>query len=110
MRQYCHFKYCKLVREEKECAVELIGHQRVKANECVYGESDRKSKEQFINGNNDDMTAIIRANHDKKTNEATSDQVLCWAKRVDAQRGQKTMHDTSKESSGFDMVKKSKQN
>ena len=39
-----------------------MGHLRIKANECCYKEKDRKLKEQFINGMNDDdmMTKVIR--------------------------------------------------
>ena len=38
-----------------------MGHLRIKANECKYKERDRRLKEQFINGINDDdmMTEII---------------------------------------------------
>ena len=39
-----------------------MGNLRIKANECVYKDKDRRIKEQFINSMNDDdmMAEIIR--------------------------------------------------
>ena len=53
-------QYCKSVKENKN-AEDWIGHLRVRANECEYKEEDRRLKEQFINGINDDdlVTEII---------------------------------------------------
>ena len=50
----------------------MKGHLRIKANEYGYKEKDRKLKEQFIDGINDNdmMTEIIRElTAIKKTNE-----------------------------------------
>ena len=51
-----------LVREEIESAEEWTGCITVKANQCEYKERDRRLKEQFVNGINDNymMTAKIR--------------------------------------------------
>ena len=51
--------------------------------------NDRQLKEQFINGINDNdmMIEILREwAAIKKTNELSSEQVLAWARRVEAQR------------------------
>ena len=56
------------------------------------------------------MTEITRNNCDKKTkNNITTDQVLSWTKAVEAQRTQKAIIYTMKDSREFDMVKKTKQ-
>ena len=60
-----------------------MGHLRIKASKYDYKEKDRRLKEQFINGINDEdmMTEIIRElTKIQKTNEVTSEQVLCWPK------------------------------
>ena len=52
------------------------------------------------------MTKVIRElTAMKTTSEITSEQVLCWAKRIEAQRVQKAMLETKKESKDFDTVK-----
>ena len=55
-------QYFKLVREEKHRAEEWMGYLKIKVKECTYEERDRRLKEQFINGVNDNdmMTEIIR--------------------------------------------------
>ena len=55
-------QYCKLVKEQSENAEEWMGHLRIKANEYRYKEKDRRLKEQFINGinNEDKMTELPR--------------------------------------------------
>ena len=56
----------------------------MKVNECKYKEKDRRLKEQFINGINDDkmMAEIIgELTTVKKTTEITSEQVIDWAIR-----------------------------
>ena len=52
-------QYCKLIREEKENTEEWMAWLRVKANEFVYIEKDRRFKEQFMNDINDDMMTEI---------------------------------------------------
>ena len=57
-----------------------MGHLRIKGNEFGYKEKDRRLKELFGNDINvDDMIAeIIRElTAIKKTNEITSEQVVC---------------------------------
>ena len=58
---------------------------KTKTKECWYKEKGRGPKEQFIKGINDAdtvmeiLTELITI---KKTNEITSEQVLCWVKRI----------------------------
>ena len=63
-----------------------MGLLKTKAKESGYKEKDRRLKEQFINGINDDNIAEIIGELIalKKTNEVTSKQVLAWARRVEA--------------------------
>ena len=71
---------------------ELIGHLRITASKCGYKGKDRRLKEQFINGINDGdmMTKIIgELTTIKKTNGITSEQVLHWAERLEAERPQR---------------------
>ena len=53
--------YCKLTREQNKNAEDWTGSLRIKTNECEYKDTDRRLKEQFINGINGDdtMTKII---------------------------------------------------
>ena len=70
-------QYFKLAREQNENVEEWIGCLWIKLNESDYKEKDRRLKEQFINGINDDdmMTEIIRELPTiKNTNEITSKQ------------------------------------
>ena len=86
-----------------------MGHLRGKVNEFEYRERERRLKEEFINdiSDNDRMTKIVkRTNCNKKINEKTSEQVLSWTKRVEAQRAQKAILDATKEKKGFDIRKK----
>ena len=66
-----------------------MGHMSVKANECEYKE--RKLKEQFINGINDYMMVEIKKelNMMEEINYIMNEMVLCWAKRVEAQKCKK---------------------
>ena len=47
-----------LTREQNENVEEWMGCLRIKANECGYKENDRRLKEQFKNGKNDDDIMI----------------------------------------------------
>ena len=61
-------------------------------SQCVHKEKDRRLKEQFINDINDDnmMTEILRKlTIIKGTNDLTIDQVLAWARRVEAPKFRK---------------------
>ena len=58
-------QHCKLIREQNTNDEEWMGCFRIRANEFGYKEKDRRLKEQFINGINDDdmMTGIIKKSH-----------------------------------------------
>ena len=77
------------------------------AVECNYRELDRQLKEQFIHGLNDRcmLEEIIKeltaANTD---DQITSEGVLAWAKRVEAQRAQAAVLNTITELRQFDKV------
>ena len=47
-------KYCKWIREENENAMKWMCYLRIKINKCGYRGKDRRIKEKFINGINDD--------------------------------------------------------
>ena len=66
----------------------------MKAVNCIYKEHDRRVTDQFINdlGNEVIIKEITREIIAlKDTNEVNSDQILMWAKRVEAQRVQKVL-------------------
>ena len=87
-------QYCKLIRQQSEQAEELVGYLRIKANKCGEKEKDRKLKEQFTNGINDDdmMTEIIRElTTIKKTKEVTCQQVFTRTRKVEIQRVQNAL-------------------
>ena len=44
----------------------------------------------------------------KKANEVTSEQILAWARRVEAQRAQKAITEATKEIKEFDSQEKSR--
>ena len=70
-----------------------------KANECSYKEKEDQ-KNSLGNGinNNGMVTAIIRKlTAMRKTNEITSEQVLCGARKVEVQTTQKLILDAIKE-------------
>ena len=67
-----------------------MGHLHIAAAECGYKEIDQQFKEQFIHRLNDRvMLDEITRELTSKTNseQMTSEDVLEWAKRVEAQRG-----------------------
>ena len=51
----------------------------------------------------------MRTDNNKK-NELTSEQVLAWARRVETHRAWKALIQATKESNGFDAVKKEEKN
>ena len=81
---------------------------RLAAVECNYKEIDRQLKEQFIHRLNDnDMLAerngeLIKA---EESTAVTSEHILVWAKRVEAQRAQSTIITGLSETKEFDKVK-----
>ena len=65
-----------------------MGKLRIAATECKYKEINRQLKEQFIHGLNDsDMSIEIIKKLVKleENDNVTSEQVLTWARRVEAQ-------------------------
>ena len=80
-------QYCKLTREQNENLGEWMGHFKFKANEYGY-KGDRTLKENFINGIVDEeiMTEVSRElTAVKENSKVMSEQVLCWARRVEVQ-------------------------
>ena len=66
-----------------------MGRLRFVVAECNYIELDHQLKEQFIHGLNDKtmLDEVIRELTTKGSNDqTTSEDVLIWAKRVEAQR------------------------
>ena len=84
-----------------------MGRLCVAAVECNYREVDRQLKEQLIHGLNDRymLEEIIKeltaANDDE---QITSEGMLAWVKRVEAQRGQATVLSTITELRQFDVM------
>ena len=71
-----------------------MGRLHVAAAECGYKEIDKQLKEQFIHSLNDKgmLSKIIKELTSKSNDEqTTSEGVLAWAKRVEAQRAQATI-------------------
>ena len=69
-------QYFKLKRKSEESAWEWMGRLQIKANK--YQIYDRRPKEQFINGLNDETTAEIikELTAQKDTSEVSSNHVL----------------------------------
>ena len=79
----------KLSMQSDWVAEEWMGKLRIKTGECIYKETNRILKEQFINGLNDNsMTREIIKELTPLSgmSSATGNQILAWAKRVKAQR------------------------
>ena len=76
--------------------------------ECNYKALDRQLKEQFIHGLNDtDMLGEIIRELTKihENTEITNENMLCWAKRVEAQRAQSAIMNNLTEAKEFDKLK-----
>ena len=102
-------QFRKLCRSEDESAEEWMGWLQMAAAECGYKEVDRQLKEQFIHGLNDKimLDKIIRDLTSRTGNvQMTSEDVLAWAKRVEAQRVQASVLNDITETRAFDKVKK----
>ena len=102
-------QFRKLCRSENESAEEWMGWLWMAAAECGYKEVDRQLKEQFIHGLNDKimLDEIIRELTSKTANvKTTSEDVLVWAKRVEAQRAQAVMLNDITEIRAFDKIKR----
>ena len=104
-------QFHKLSTQTKENAEEWMSRLRLAAVEFNYREVDRQLKEQFIHGlNSNDMLAGIISELTKVEDSAyiTSEQVLGWAKRVEAQGAQSAIMDSLTKTKEFDKVKKAK--
>ena len=100
-------QFCKLARKPDENAKEWMGRLRMPITECNYKEIVRQLKEQFILGSNNSAMSIkiIRELTKIEDNEnITSEQVLAWAKRVEAQKTQSAILEQLKETKDFDRI------
>ena len=101
-------QFHKLSRQTKENAEEQMGRLRLAAVECNYREIDTQLKEQFVHrlNDNDMLAEIIRElTKAKESADITSEQVLGWVKRVEAQRAQSAIMDSLTKTKEFDKVK-----
>ena len=102
----------KLSRKSEAPIQEWIGRIQIKAGECKNQENDRRLKEQFINGMNDEaITAkIIKGLMAiRDTSEVSSGQVIVWALRVGAPRPQKAVLDHIRDTKEFDSIVNNRQ-
>ena len=104
-------QFRKLYRLENESAGEWMGRLHVVAAECNYRELDRQLKEQFIHGLNnrcmlDEMIRELTAKNNEE--QVTSEGMLIWVKRIEAQRAQATILNNINEACQFDKVKVTK--
>ena len=105
-------QFRQLCGHEGENAKEWMGRIGVAMAECNYKEIDCQLKEQFIHGLNDKMVVdkVIRELTTKSSSDQmTSEDMLIWAKRVEAQRMQAVILSDITESQRFDQVKVAKQ-
>ena len=84
-----------------------MGRLRTAVVKCNYKEIDRQLKEQFNHGLNDDeILGEITRELTKCEENITiqSENVLTWAKRVEAQRDQKAVISSLHEARNFDAI------
>ena len=84
-----------------------MGRLQLAAVECNNQELDRQLKEQFIHGLNDKemLGEIIKELTTIRGNDTiTSENILSWAKRVEAQRVQAVVMSTITETKEFDKI------
>ena len=101
-------QFRKLYRFEGESAEEWMGRLCVAATECNYREIDQQLKEQFIHWLNDKvmLDEVIRELTAKSNDEqTTSEGVLVWAKRFEAQWAQAAILNDITELHQFDKIK-----
>ena len=85
-----------------------MGRLWTAAVECNYKEVDRQLKEQFIHGMNDRvlLDEIVRELMAKNNSEQiNSEDVLLWARQIEAQRAQAAILNDITEAQKFDKVK-----
>ena len=76
-----------------------MGRLQIRVAECEFKELDRKLKDHFIDGLNDDgmiMDTMWELTSMMDGSLVTSGQALAWAQRVEAQSSQTTMLDSFK--------------
>ena len=100
-------KFGKLSRQNRENAEEWMDRFWLAVTECNYKEIDKQLKKQFVHGLNDtDMLGEIIWDLTKinKKTEITGENVLSWAKRVEAQRVQSAIINSLTEAKEFDKI------
>ena len=105
-------QFRQLCRHKGENTKEWMGRLWVAVAECNYKEIDCQLKEQFIHGLNNKMMLdkVIRELTTKSSNDQmTSEDMLIWAKRVEAQRMQAVILSDITDSQRFDEVEVAKQ-
>ena len=98
-------QFRQLCRHDRENTEEWMGRLQGVVAECCYKELDHQLKEQFIHGLNDKtmLDAVIRELTAKGSNDqTTSEDMLIWAKRVEAQRMQAVILSDITDSQRFD--------
>ena len=104
-------QFRKLYRLENESTEEWMGRLHMVVAECNYRKLDSQLKEQFIHGLNDEcmLDEIIRELISKNNDEQlTSEGMLIWLRRIEAQRAQAAVLSNITESHKFDKVKVAK--
>ena len=105
-------QFRQLHRDKGKGVDEWMGRLCIVAAECGYKEIDRQLKEQFFHGLNDEdmLGKFIKELTTKSNNgQITSEGVLVWAKRVEAQRLQATILNDITETCQFNKVKTAQQ-
>ena len=103
-------QFQKLCRKDGKNTEEWMGRLWLTAVECNYQELDRQLKEQFIHGLNDkEMLGekIKELTTTKGNDTITSENMLLWMKRVEAQRAQSAVMNTITETAEFDKIRMS---
>ena len=102
-------QFRQLCRHEGENAEEWMGRLQVAVAECNYKEIDCQLKEQFIHGDKTMLDEVIRELTTKSINDQmTSEDVLIWVKRVEAQRMQAAILRDITDSQKFNRVNMAK--
>ena len=85
-----------------------MGRLRIAAAECNYKEIDRQLKEQFIHGLNDKamLDEVVRELMAKNSSkQMNSEDVLLWARQIEAQRAQAAIVSNITKAQKFDKDK-----
>ena len=101
-------QFHKVGRQTNDNEEESMSRLRLAAVECNYKEIDWQSKEQFIHelSDNDMLAEIIRElTKAKERTAVTSEQVLIWAKRVEAHRAKSAIRTSLSETKEFDKIR-----